>query len=643
MEMLIIDGDTQNDSAAPDNALLKKLDKQLGKAIKRTEKYRKQYEKNRDAVDLSGHGGKDNEINPYLIFSTLSALVPALYAKNPEIEIRPTRSAVESVGDGVTPWIGFAETAEHLLQREFVDNTHLKRRMKSCLLSTMTTGIGWLKMSLQDDLRTDTLQHNRLNDAQDNIQQIESLSQQFGEPSADKDTIREELELQTEHVEAALQGQRELFVQKGLVIDVVQSEDMFILDESISDMSDYAHAEALAQRIWMGADEYKRTFGVTELPTGTKKFNSKSDEQTMATDEDTSLLEVWEVWHKGMGKVFTFARGAQKYAREPYSPEPTGERWYPFFALIFNPVNGRFHPLSDVEPLIDYQSEYTHLRSQQRNLRTMNKPVYVVPKSGDLSANDADRLVQTVKNNSTEGTWVAIDLPATQPINQAIQQFPPPQVNQALYDPSTIYRDIEMMTRSGDASRGYINKAKTATEAGIMAAGTRDGMSERQDIIEDFMRDMAKMALEIMLQSYSESDVSRLLGNNAKWENAPLDIAFKYLSIDIRAGSTSKPNKFQEREQWMQLMPVIQQSVGQMAQMYMQGQAELANALKKLLEETMQRFDERIDLDEFIPDFEAMKAEQQQQQMMQMVQQAMGQQPAPAQPQQPQQPQPNGV
>ena len=37
------------------------------------------------------------------------------------------------------------------------------------------------------------------------------------------------------------------------------------------------------------------------------------------------------------------ARGASEWAREPYRPQPTGERWYPFFLLMFNPVCGGVH------------------------------------------------------------------------------------------------------------------------------------------------------------------------------------------------------------------------------------------------------------------------------------------------------------
>ncbi len=611
----MVDGQQQGGEK---NALLKKWDERVTKAVKAADKQHKLYKKCRDAVDLSKKK-EDRRVNPYLIHSTLSALVPALYAKNPEIEVRPQRLAVDTRGE-VSPWVGFAEVAEDLLQREFIDNTSLKRRAKGCLLSVLTTGSGWLKLTLQDDYGADPLQENRMNDAQDNIADIRALNREMDEPAADEDVLAEQLKLQTAHVEAALSGQAELFVQKGLVIDRVASEDIFVLDDSIRELGDYAQATAMAQRVWMTVDDYKRLFGVSELPQGAKRFGKDKGDTLLKADggEDDALLEVWEVWDKGSGHVLTFARGANEWAREPYAPEVTGERWYPFFGLMFNRVDGRYYPLSDVETLIDYQDEYSHLRSQVRDSRQYNKPVYVVPKAGDLSASEAQRLVESVRDDES-GKWLAANINPSQPINASIKQFPLPQLNHALFTPDMIFRDVEMTTRSGDAARGYVNKAKTATEAEIMSMGMQSGISERQDEIEDLMREMARYALEIMVQSYTPEDVSRIIGTQTPWQNMGIDVAFKHLALDIKAGSMSKPNKFQEREQWMQLMPVFQQTIAQMAQLQMQGQQGMAGALRKMLEETLNRFDERIDLDEFIPDFaQDMMA----QQMMQMAQQA---------------------
>ncbi len=599
-------------------ALLKKLDERVAKAVKAAEKQHAQYRRCRDAVDLRDKN-KKRKVNPYLIFSTLSALIPALYAKNPEIEVRPAKAAVSVRGE-VSPAVAFAEAAEDLLQRELVGNTDLKRRMKSCLLSTLVTGVGWLKLTLQENYRTDPLQHGRLPDAQDNLAQVAALQRDLDDDGADTDLVREALAVQTAHVEAALAGRAELFVQKGFVLDRVLSEDLFVLDDSVQDMGDYLNAQSIAQRVWMSEDDYKRLFGVAELPKGARRFGrDKGDSMPKADDAACDVLvEVWEVWDKASQHVFTFARGADVWAREPYSPEPVGERWYPFFGLMFNALDGRFHPLSDVETLIDYQYEYSHMRSQLRDSRQYNKPVFVVPKAGDLSASDAQRLVESVRDDES-GTWLAANINPSQPISASIQQFPLPQINQGLFDPSMVFRDVEMTTRSGDAARGYINKAKTATEAEIMSMGMQSGISERQDVLEDMLRDMARYALEIMVQSYTPQEVGLLLGADVLWQNMSIDQAFRFLTVDIKAGSMSKPNKFQEREQWMQLMPVFQQVIGQMAQMQMQGQHGMAGALRKMLEETLNRFDERIDLDEFIPD---LAPDMMQQQIMQAMQQA---------------------
>ena len=608
------------------NALLKKWDSRVGRALKNADKQHKLFTTCREAVDLAKKN-TERKVNPYLIFSTMSALIPALYAKNPEIEIRPGKAAVSVAGE-VSPWLDFAQTAEDLLQHELVLGTDLKRRMKSCLLSTLTTGVGWLKLTLQDDYRADPLQHNRLPDAQDNVAQLDALKLALDAAGTDKETVRQELAMQTEHVEAALRGEAELYVQKGLVLDRVASEDMFVLDDGVRELGDYLNAQALGQRVWMTAEEYKRLFAKQELPQGARIYGKDKGDYTGnrqnnngMVDEAEQLLEVWEVWDKSTQHVYTFARGAGEWAREPYRPQPTGERWYPFFLLMFNPVDGRFWPLSDVQTLIDYQDEYSHLRSQVRNSRQYNKPVWVVPKAGDLSAGDSQRLVDRVRDDET-GSWVAANINPSQPIAYSIQQFPLPEINQGLFDPSMVFRDVEMTTRSGDAARGYINRAKTATEAEIMSMGMQSGISERQDTMEDLMREMARYALEILVQSYSPDEVAQILGTAGKWQNLTPDIAFRYLAVEIKAGSMSKPNKFQERDQWLQLMPVFRDTIGQMAQLQMQGQQGMAGALRKMLEETLNRFDERIDLDEFIPD---MTQDLMRQQMMQAMGQMMPQ------------------
>ena len=66
----MVDGQQQGGEK---NALLKKWDERVGKAVKGAEKQHKVYKDCRDAVDLRNKL-ESRKVNPYLIHSTLSAL-----------------------------------------------------------------------------------------------------------------------------------------------------------------------------------------------------------------------------------------------------------------------------------------------------------------------------------------------------------------------------------------------------------------------------------------------------------------------------------------------------------------------------------------------------------------------------------------
>lgn len=603
-------------SSPADEALAEKFNKQIERALKDKNDLFKNYRKWRDAIKCGQEWRKEHEgeVNPFFIFSTLSALLPNVYAKNPEIEIAPEKQAGASSNYQLLR--AMAETAEALLGKEFVGST-LKDVMKSNVMSALTTGVGWVKLSLQEEYGKDPVLLSRLRDAQDNLAALDSLRREVADDPND-DAKKAELRAQIESIELSLSGQGEVVLQKGLVIDRVPSEDILIIDPTLIDLSNYRRAKMIAQRVWMTKSDYGKTFG-HDVPEGTSTFNNRLmiDEPTDAKSkykqdesEQESLVQVWELWDADSQTVYTFAKGSKKWAREPYSPDWVGERWYPFFCLWFNEVDGSLDPISDVETQYELQEEYAALRTKIKKARDRQKTTMVARKGGEMEKSDYRRI------EASEGLdLVFVGGNPNIPITQDIQQAPSPNINLSLFDPAMIMRDSEMALRSGDAARGYINKAKTATEAEIMNMGLQSFSAERQDSLEDLIREMANFALEIMLLTYTHDEVKQVVGAHAVWQQMPIDKAFKYLNLTVRAGSMSKPNKFKDREQWMQLLPVLQQGVQQIAQFRAQNQTSMADAAKRLLEETLLRFDERIDLDALIPevDPQAMQMQQMQQ------------------------------
>lgn len=579
-----------------DKALASRWGKRLDRAIKsqRESKVEEKFKRLRKYV----RGNVEDDGNPGLvrtniIHSNFAAILPQIYAKNPEIAVAPSESADERNYGWVRP---FSKTLQAVLNRVFINDGRLKKRAKAAIRAAMTVGSGWVKLSWQKDIRRDPIIENRIADAQDNLRRIRQLIADI----EDGDESRCELEAKQGELEqqiAALNEQAEVMLASGVVIDNVLTEDIFVLDDTLTDFDGYEQAEAIAHRVWMTPERYKEAFGKEPPEKAARYGQDKRERGQSRNDADkVELVAVFEVWDRQSQTVYTLCAGADEWAREPYRPEVFGRRFYPFFALAFNLVDGSREPLPDAELLIELQDEYNTTRTNFAEHRRENLPVRVFRKSGDLTDSDIRALANRAANQ-----WVGIEGDPSKPIQQDVAILQNPPVDPGTYDVQPILRDAEMVMGAGDAAKGTINKAKTATEAEIMAQGLQSRVGERQDVVEDWIGDMANMAAELCLQMMSREEVVAIAGQDCVWPQLTKDEVFSLVSIQIRAGSTGKPNRNREREQWSQMLPQIQQAVQQIMQLRQAGQNDMAETVIKLLEETLRRFDERIDIEQFIP------------------------------------------
>ena len=76
--------------------------------------------------------------------------------------------------------------------------------------------------------------------------------------------------------------------------------------------------------------------------------------------------------------------------------------------------------------------------------------------------------------------------------------------------------------------------------------------------------------------------------------------------MKIRAGTTGAPDKMQQQEAWSQVLPIVQGLITQIVQLQAAGQD--TEPLAHLLRETVRRFDERLEAEQFIPKKPAMPA-----------------------------------
>ena len=550
-------------------------------------------------------------IRANLIFATLQGMLPHIYAKNPEITVLPGQQ-VDPEGDDYEMADKFAQTLE-IVENESFLRADLKRRAKTVIRAVQAARVGIVKVGYQRDKYSDPIIKNQMNDSQDNVAHLEKVISDLKEGG--NDTEEEEILLgQAKDTYASLEGRVEVVRSEGLVIDSIRIED-FRLDPNLDTIEEYKQARWMAHVTYMRPQKIGTTYMLPKEETDklvkyrrTEKGipqRLEGEDQGDTGEYSNDVCAVWEYWDKDTNSVYTWAEGGSDWLRAPWQPNRMGEVWFPFFILGFNWIDGMEWPIADAEFLMELQDEYNTVRTQQAEHRELSAPFWL----GDSSrVNRAD--IETFRDTVLGD--VALINAGGQPVSQVFQPAVVPPMNPAVYDTTPIRSDIEWLSGLGDAQRGSVQKAKTATEATMVEQGLANRVGEKQDTTEDWLTDISKFVAEVLLQEMSFEQVQRIAGSKAVWPQADKKRFFDMVAIDIRAGSTGKPDMQREREQWGQIMPVVMQMVDKILAMRMQGVPDDQNSYVQILKETLRRFDERLDIEKIIPRMTTQQGMQQQ-------------------------------
>lgn len=532
-----------------------------------------------------------------LLYSDIKAGVNKVYAKHPEISIRPAVAVDESRYSQVKD---FAKTCETVLNRQLLDAS-LKRRAKAALRSADTTRIGWLKIDYQREYALDPIIMNRINDVQDNLLRLEAARKKLLDPHDLTDA-----ELKRAHLQvllSSLEEKKEVVAAEGLVIDHVLSEYILLDTRLIRSIDEFDQAPWIAHCIPMSIPKAEALFdkkieGVSgyslhDIDEEAKEsgLSGNSSDSGLKSEE---YLRVWEVWSKDDQMVYTFGEGGREWLREPYSPDAQPQQWYPFFPYSPDRVDGSFYPLSKVDRLKELQDEHNRARTRFAEVRDKNIP-HTLYKKGAFTKKD----VKTLANPDRFG-FAGIEGEEGVPINQNILPGINPQIDPQVYMTEHTERDWGRSTEFGGLAGGFVSRPKSATEAAIVDQANNTQSSGDSDELEDYLTRIAKSVLEILLQELTVQQAAKIAGESAVWppQNMPREEIFNLVSLEIKAGSTSKPNQALQQQLWTQFGPQIMDTVMRTNELISAGQIELAEVTMEILRESLSRFDVRIDLND---------------------------------------------
>ena len=611
-EMTAMDGAEQKRMEAQkvkaqEEALISKWAEKVKRARKHDKHARVQWADDRRVA----RGDTDWLVDTNLIAAILEVLAAFLYAKNPDVSIKPSASANRAL---LEEYRAVGETLE-IMNSRMLKDAGLKRVAKRWVRSAMTVGVGWIKVGMQTRNERDPLTEKSINDLQDNLNRMQSLQAQLQEGDKDSyDCTMAEIRSQM----TALQGQLERQVAQGLVLDLMAPEDVLVAPDC-GEILNYLNAP------WIAFDLYKDQDEALEL-TGWKKKEldqanrytqrprkGEDDEEgtanrnstqwvSMDNQEDDSAENVdgfyrfTEIWSLRDGVVYTMIDGVQsRWARPAYAPR-TGSRFYPNFLLAFHPIDGERWPQSDVYQLKKLQDEYGRVRSNQSEHRRRAVPGIVY--------NEAEVAPESLEKLTGSQVQEYVGIKTVRPNVDLRTIFSPKVYNQVdpnLYNTDMITSEMEKVSGAQDAVQGGIQVEKTATEAQILESGRGARTGARLDTLEEALTELAEYTTQLILLTMDQADAERYAGPDAVWVEMTTDQALTLYSVEIKAGSTGKPKAASDRESWATLMPLMEKLIDRIGQARMQGQEWAAKPWIAVLQETFNRLDDHADMEKFLP------------------------------------------
>jgi hypothetical protein len=222
------------------------------------------------------------------------------------------------------------------------------------------------------------------------------------------------------------------------------------------------------------------------------------------------------------------------------------------------------------------QREYNRCRDGLRRHRIANRPKTIVAK-GVLDEEDEQNL-KTHPDNAV------IEIGAMQPgqkVEDLLQPWKGPTIDPALYDTDMVFQDVLRVVGSQEANLGGTTNS-TATESSIAESSRLSSLQSNIDDLDDFLSDLGRAGGQVLLMNLSIETVKLIAGDGAVWPEATKKEIAQELYLEVKAGSSGRPNKAQEMQNMNLILPYLLQMPGVNPQW--------------LATETLRRMDDRMDL-----------------------------------------------
>src|SRR6185503_13228554 len=608
----VVDGSSTTGNPKPDDNKTAPEDQELAKLwVKRVRASRHQAKPNfrqmRENRYVAMHGGDRNWLagKNYVVAIVnrhINQAVAALYARDPVAQAKPRDKMRYTVWDGRQDTLQAAlqlapagdpqsqaiiqDILQARQQDQMVKKTGrtleilwkyftaqqangFKKQLKALVRRTKVDGVGYIKLAFQRVLEPRPEIAARLEDATSELARTEQLLAEKKEGDDWEAQSAKAAELK--YLLEQLKDREYMVVREGPVFDFPKATRV-IVDDQCTHLKTFTGARWVAHEIELTDDEIVEIYEVDKKDLGTPEYtngspDSPTDAQISAYDavgkpkhELKPKRLVWEVQDKQNSQFLTVCDGYDGFLKPPGEPDVKLSRFFTIFPIVFNDVESEdeLYPPSDVELLKDTQAEYNRARQGLREHRQANRPKYLAA-AGSVADEDLNKLAVHPANAIIELKSLKIGDDAAK-LLQRMQMVP---IDPNQYATQDFFSDIERIVGTQQANLGTGSNT-TATETSIVEQGRQAGIGDNLDDLDELLSDLALGFSEVCLAEMSIDMVQKIVGQGAVWPDQPpsrQDMS-ENVYLDIKAGSTGRPNKAVDLANIERALPLFLQIPG---------------------------------------------------------------------------------
>lgn len=446
---------------------------------------------------------------------------------------------------------------EYFTGEDFPD---FKKRIKAAVRRTKTTGVSYVEVSFHRAMEPDPDVVARIGDMQAELNLIQSRQADLKDGELDEDDPKAE---ELREMLKTLEEEKMRIVIEGAVFDFPRSTDI-IPHRACTALSGFIGCDYVTREYMMTPDEIqemfkkdiKNQYKVYMSAGGGKNEDSGADggmqegDRGDTNDADISVGKtgkkdikgkacVWRVMNKKTRQILWLCEGYPDFLREPAAPESQVHGFWTIFPLIFNEVEDEkeVYPPSDVNYLKDPQQEFNSARQGMREHRKASRPKFFI-KRGVLEDEDKAALESAPAFAVIELGGIEGDMP----IEKLIQAYRGAPIDPNMYETGSIMKDVLYGVGAQSADLGQTSDS-SATESSIAEQSRMSTLASNVDDLDEFLSEIARATSQVLLQQMSQQSVIEIVGPGAVWPELNAEQIAKELYLEVKAGSSGRPNQ----------------------------------------------------------------------------------------------------